>query len=403
LLNLHQYSCKVVTRHCNVCFFLKDIRQRNAPLIRVWVRGGSLGNPNQLRSRALNVDLIRTAAMVGVIMLHAAGQWTITSQEMSRLNPLGITSWAVVEFCQTLGVIGVPLFLMLTGSLLLRPEKKNESLSVFFKKRWARIGLPFFFWAAVYFAWDFLVIKIPFSLSVIFQGLLNGPYTQFWYIYVLVGLYLLTPLLRALLANADETLMKYFVALWFLGVAITPFLGLLSPFNLNSNVFTIGTFVGYFVLGTYLTTVKQHRSTIFIFLILGIALTAVGTYLLAVMGGTNMYFFQEYISPTIILASAMTFLLLLTARPPSNQQEISPSKSYKLVKVVSANTLAIYFLHVMVLESFQNGYFGFAINRNTINPIIEVPLITVIVLFASLIVILLLRKVPYMDKLIGSI
>jgi surface polysaccharide O-acyltransferase-like enzyme len=341
--------------------------------------------------------------MVGVILLHAAGQWIITSQEISQLNPLEITRWAVVDIYQTFGVIAVPLFLMLTGALLLKPEKKNESLSVFFKKRWARIGLPFFFWAAIYFVWDFLVQNIPFSPSVIVQGLLNGPYTHFWYMYVLFGLYLLTPLLRVLLANADQTLIKYFIILWLLGVAILPFLGLLSPFRLNSNVFTIGGFVGYFVLGTYITTVKLRRSTISIFMILGIASTAFGTYVLAATGGADIYFFQEYISPTVVLASVMMFLLLLTVRPSSVQQEISPSKGNKLIKVISANTLAIYLLHVMVLESFQNGYFGFAINRNTINPIVEVPLITVIVLFACLTVILLLRKIPYMDKLIGSI
>jgi surface polysaccharide O-acyltransferase-like enzyme len=364
----------------------------------------SLEKFNQLRSRALRVDLIRVVAMVGVILLHAAGQWIITSQEMNQLNPLEITRWAVVDIYQTLGVIAVPLFLMLTGALLLQPQKKNESLTVYFKKRWARIGLPFFFWAAVYFVWDFLVQKIPFSPAVILQGLLNGAYTQFWYIYVLVGLYLLTPLLRALLANADQTLMKYFVILWVLGVAIMPFFGLLSPFNLNSNVFAIGGYVGFFVLGTYLTTVNLRRSTIWFFMILGIALTAFGTYVLTAVGGvSDIYFFQEYISPTVILASVMMFLLMLTIQPPSVKQESAPSKDNKLLKVISNNTLAIFFLHVMVLESFQNGYFGFAINRNTINPVIEVPLITVIVLFTTLGIILLLKKVPYMSKLLGCV
>ena len=55
----------------------------------------------------------------------------------------------------------------------------------------------------------------------------------------------------------------------------------------------------------------------------------------------------------------------------------------------------------MILESLQNGYFGFAINGNTINSIIGVPLMTVIVLFVSLAIILLLKKVPYLKKLIG--
>jgi surface polysaccharide O-acyltransferase-like enzyme len=362
-----------------------------------------LENLTQLRSRAFHVDLIRTTAMVGVILLHSAGQWIMTSKEMNQLTPLGITSWAIVDFYQAIGVISVPLFLMLTGALLLQPEKQNESLSVFFKKRWARIGLPFFFWAAVYFVWDFDVQNIPFSLSVITQGILNGAYLQFWYIYVLVGLYLLTPLLRAFLANADQTLIKYFATLWFIGVAVLPFFGLLTPFKLNSNVFVISGFVGYFVLGTYLTTVKMRRSTLWILMTLGIALTAFGTYVLAAIGGAQMYFFQEYISPTVILAAVMMFLMLLTIKPPSVQQETSPHKGNKLLKVISENTLGIFFLHVMVLESFQNGYFGFAISRNTLNPIIQVPLMTVIVLFASLAIILLLKKIPYMDRLIGCI
>ena len=56
-----------------------------------------------------------------------------------------------------------------------------------------------------------------------------------------------------------------------------------------------------------------------------------------------MYFFQEYISPTVILASVMMFLLLLTIQPPSVQQEISPSKVNKLIKVISAK----YFTYIL--------------------------------------------------------
>ncbi len=360
-------------------------------------------NLNELGNRSFNIDLIRSVAMVGVIVLHAAGQWLITSQEMNQLTLLGTIRWVVIDFYQTLGVLAVPLFFMLTGALLLQPEKRNERLTVFFKKRWARIGLPFFFWAAVYFIWDFFVKNLPFSLSVITQGLLNGAYTQFWYIYVLVGLYFLTPLLRAFLNSADRTLVKYFIILWILGVAILPFFGLFTQFVLNSNVFVISGFVGYFVLGTYLTTVKMRRWALAVLIALGVTLTAFGTYALAVTGEATMYFFQQYIGPTVILGSVAVFLLLLTINPRSIHQKVKPSKGYKLIKVISENSLAIFFIHVMVLESIQNGYFGFAINRNTINPIIEVPLMTIIVLFTSLAIIFLLKKIPYMSRLIGSI
>ncbi len=355
---------------------------------------------NQLRGRSVYIDLIRTVAMVAVLLLHASGQWIITSQEMSQLNHVEIILWGVVDVYQSVGVMGVPLFLMLTGALLLQPEK-DDSLRVFFKKRWARIGLPSLFWFAAYFAWDFLVQNIPFTSSAIIQGILNGPYTQMWYLYVLAGLYLLTPIFRVFIAHADQTLVKYFVILWVLGVAIIPFFSLFTIFQLNSNVFAITGYIGFFVLGTYLSTVEMRRSTLSLFIILGVALTAVSTYVLAAtVGGTGMYFFQQYFSPTIILASVMVFLLLLTVKPPSVQKENSLSKVHKLIKVISENTLGIFFIHVMIIESIQNGYFGFAINRNTLNPIIEVPLLTAIVLFVSVAIILLLKKIPYLNKLV---
>jgi surface polysaccharide O-acyltransferase-like enzyme len=123
--------------------------------------------------------------------------------------------------------------------------------------------------------------------------------------------------------------------------------------------------------------------------------------LAATGAGTEMYFFQEYLSPTVMLASVMVFLLLLRLQPPSTQKEAHYSKLSKLVKLISQNTLAIYFVHIIVLESFQKGYFGFAINRTTVNPAVEIPVITVLVLFVSLAVVVLLKKIPYMNKLVG--
>jgi len=192
------------------------------------------------------------------------------------------------------------------------------------------------------------------------------------------------------------------VILWLLGVAIVPVFGLFTTYQLNSNVFVITGYAGFFVLGTYLLTVQARRSTLLTFTILAISLTAFLTYVLtATIGGTEMYFFQQYFSPTVILSSVIVFMLLLTIRPPSIQKENSPSNGNKLIKAISQNTLAIFLFHVMVLEYLENGYFGFAINRNTINPIIEVPLMTVIVLFVSLAIILLLKKVPYLKNVIG--
>jgi surface polysaccharide O-acyltransferase-like enzyme len=196
---------------------------------------------------------------------------------------------------------------------------------------------------------------------------------------------------------------------------------LLTPYQLDSNVFTITGYVGYFVLGTFLLSVKIQRSTLAIFIVVGTALTAIGTYLIAwTVGGGEMYYFQEYLSPTMILASVMLFLLLNTYQQPKipqiqtllTQKETDPdlqnlhkpnsqSPARKLMKLISENTLPLFLLHVIVLETIQRGYLGFAINGNVINSIIGVPLMTVIVLFVSLGIVLVLKKVPIVKILIG--
>ena len=351
---------------------------------------------NQVRGFSIPVDLIRTIAIVGVILLHAANDLTI--QQMGQFE---IVRWLTVDIYQSLGRVGVPLFVMLTGALLLQPSK-NESIIVFFKKRWARIGLPFIFWGVVYFAYDFFVLHQAITANAIVQGILTGPYYHFWYLYMLIGLYLLTPILRILLAHADNKIMKYFTILWFLGASIIPFAGLLTTYHLDSSVLTITGMVGYFVLGAVLLTVKMRRSVVVIIMAIGISLTVIGTYALAAtIGGGTMFFFQEYLSPTMILASVMLFLLLTTLKPTKDNKEASPSKDNKLLKVISQNTLPIFLFHVMVLESLQVGYFGFAINGNTINSIIGVPLMTAVTLFICLAVIIPLKKVPLLKQLIG--
>jgi surface polysaccharide O-acyltransferase-like enzyme len=350
---------------------------------------------NQERGFSIPVDLIRTVAIVGVILLHAANDLTV--QQMGQLE---IVRWLTVDIYQSLGRIGVPLFVMLSGALLLQPSK-NESISVFFKKRWARIGLPFIFWGATYFAYDFFVLHQAITSNAIIQGILTGPYYHFWYLYMLMGLYLLTPILRILVTHADNKIMKYFTILWFLGASIIPFAGLLTTYHLDTNVLTITGMVGYFILGTILLNIRIRRSLIIMIMIIGVTLTVIGTYTLAAtIGGGTMFFFQEYLSPTMILASVMLFLLLASLKP-TEDNKVVPSKSNKLLRLISENTLPLFLFHVMVLESLQVGYKGFAINGNTINSIIGVPVMTVLTLCICLAVIIPLKKVPVLKQLIG--
>lgn len=266
----------------------------------------------------------------------------------------------------------------------------------------SHIGLPFLFWGTIYFAWDYFADNLALTSGFIFQGILSGPYFQFWYLYMLLGLYLFTPILRVLVAHADRQTFKYFLVVWLLGALILPIPGLFGAYHLDSNVLTIPLWIGYFMIGVFLLNVKVRRSVLLGFMTLGLVLTAVGTYMIAAtVGGPQTYFFHDYFSPTMILSAVMLFLLLNTIKVPANQTETPHPKINCLLRQISQSTLAIFLFHVIVLETLQRGYLGFTISGNTLNSIIEIPLITVVTLFICLGVILPLKKVSVLKKLIG--
>ncbi len=347
--------------------------------------------------RSLPVDLIRTVAIVLVILLHAAIEPVHLIDEMS---PSGVSLWWTVNIYSSLARPCVPLFVMLTGALLLQPSKATEPLKEFFKKRMKRIALPFLFWGIIYFIWRFFVNQEPFSYEQVVTGALTGPYNHFWFLYMLVGLYLITPILRVVVAYAEWKTIKYFLLVWFIGTAIIPLITLSGSFGVHDSVFVITGWVGYFVLGAYMQRIHLRPLILYMTLLLGTIGTIVGTYIITgTLGERQGQLFSDPCSICVITASVTLFLILstlLSAQPKSQTPRIS-----RVSHQISQNTLPIYLLHIIVLETFQKGYLGFKISLLTLDPAIGIPLVTVATLFICLGIIYALKKIPYIGKIIG--
>jgi len=343
-------------------------------------------------------DLIRTLAMFLVILLHSSNEILQSS--------VPVAYWWTAVVYKSISLVCVPLFVMLSGALLLQPAKANEPIRVFLKKRLSRLGLAFVFWSGVYLAWGFYLTKTPVNLTNIGNGLLydllGGAYYHFWFIYLIVGLYLITPVLRVIIAYGSDKLLRYLIVLWFVGISVVPILQLISGLQINGDVFVIGGWIGYFVLGTYLRRVKARISILVGLYIAGLAVAIFGvwlmTYPLTAIGQGNFFF--DYLTANVIIGSAALFMILGRFRndwPGCNHPIIG-----KITQAISKNTLPIFLFHVIILESFQRGFFfGLKLSYTTLNPIIEIPLIATLTLFITLGLVLLMRKVPILNKLIG--
>jgi len=222
---------------------------------------------------------------------------------------------------------------------------------------------------------------------------------------MLAGLYLITPLLRILVAHASAKIIRYLAALWFVGASVIPVFHLVTPYTVDSNLLLVTGYVGYYVLGLYLLGAKVKRGFLLAAMIIGFVLTSIGTYFIAgSVGGGQTYFFQEYLSPTIIL-SAMALFLLLTSIPFKPQAQVDGvgrlKWTTKFLHLVSENTLPMFLFHMIIIEAFQKGFFGVTLNGNTVNSIIGIPIVTALTFFVSLAIIVPLKRVPILRTLLG--
>jgi surface polysaccharide O-acyltransferase-like enzyme len=343
-------------------------------------------------------DLIRSLAITLVIVLHV-------SNEALASNAIASTYWWTGAVYKTLSLSCVPLFVMLSGALLLQQSKLDEPIRLFLKKRLSRIGLAFAFWTVVYLAWSFFTLQIPVTPNNIVQGILKslfgGAYYHFWFIYLIVGLYLITPILRVITAHDNTRIIRYLIVMWFVAVAVLPFFSLASGYVLNSSVFVIGGWVGYFVFGTHLQKIRTRTVVLYGLLALTFVWTLLGIWLMSIpltaLG--QGYFFFDYLAANVVVGSTTLFMLLMRFNP--NWSSNKPSALKRLIQAISRNTLPIFLFHVIILECFFRGFFGFTLSSATLNPIVEIPLTASLTLLLTLGLVLLIRRVPVLKKLIG--
>jgi surface polysaccharide O-acyltransferase-like enzyme len=226
------------------------------------------------------IDGLRIFACFLVVFSHCCDGFVAEFDNDRSSFLTGVFLGSLVRPC-------VPLFVMMTGVLLL-PINSSLSLSSFYKKRIGRLFWPFVFWSLclpllfyVYFTgWGVGSVNpaIPME-SYTLDGLLNRwvtfpinfnyDTTPLWYLYMLVGLYLLIPILNAWLLQATKKDLLLVLKLWG-GSLLLPYLKMIFPilgyvgnygnldilggcdWNVYSSLYYISGFIGYLILAYYL-------------------------------------------------------------------------------------------------------------------------------------------------------
>ena len=175
------------------------------------------------RSHVVWLDVVRFVAMFTVVCCHSTDPFNFYPGEppanIDQIKFWGVAYGSFLRPC-------VPLFVMITGALLL-PVKGDTS--VFYKKRISRVFWPFLIWSVLYnlFPWitgllglspEVILDFFPYSgeevarqsLGISLRYIAEIPLNfsivdvHMWYIYLLIGLYLYLPIFSAWVEKASE-------------------------------------------------------------------------------------------------------------------------------------------------------------------------------------------------------
>lgn len=138
-------------------------------------------------TRLSYIDILKIVATFAIVLWHVSAVYV--RMDAALLSPFGALPY-VINLCVR---FALPMFMMISGALLLR-----ESYAFNFKQKFSYIIKLYAVWSLVYVLADQAMRAASggalLSPAEMLASWIRGPY-HFWYLQMLLGVYLLMPLL----------------------------------------------------------------------------------------------------------------------------------------------------------------------------------------------------------------
>lgn len=346
--------------------------------------------------RDLSLDILRILACLMVVGIHTVVEgWYATS-------PRTFT-WGVLNFYDTLFRPAVPLFFMISGSLMLRKKRIDP------KRLWTRNILRLL---VIYYVW---VLFYALTNDGVHKALKNpmetlknvlGPNPQFhlWYLRKLIFIYAVSPLLWSLSRAMNNKMLRYYMILFFIfGVCMNTIYEMpFTPVWLHDQLSLFGgmdlmEYTAYFMFGYLLSSQDimdrfSRKKLLLVYLLTTVLAAAVNHMVSWHDNWPTQMLYGNFALPVAV----ETFCLFLLARKTFQRKNIS-AKAVSRITLVSGSTLFVYLIHPFVIRRLQI-YFGLYIMKY--NVLFSVPLMLLLVFTVSSVCGMLLERIPGLNRIL---
>ena len=303
---------------------------------------------------------LRAIACMAIVLLHTAdasvmlyGDAISNVQKTVSMGMVYCMMWAV------------PTFVMVTGALLLNPEKEITYQKLY-GKYILRIVLALAVFGLIFRCFDIVMNGEAWSVTGVLQGLWNvmigKSWAHLWYLYLLIGIYLLLPFYRKIAASSSTKEIWYLLGIYALFISILPLTGMVNV-DLAFYIHTSTIYPFYLFLGWAISSGKLNISKLG-----GAILFVVGTLLLITVvryrymnGVEELAKLLNYSSVFVILQCMGLFALL--KRDQNSEDSVTFGK--KILLSIDKCSFGIYLIHMifirLVLRYWEVNPFSYGI------------------------------------------
>jgi len=349
------------------------------------------------RQRSIQyINVLRILAIYAVVTAHVAIWLTMATRPF-------VFHWWLGSGLFYLAHFSIPVFVMISGALLL-DDTRRESAGQFYRRRMVRVGVPLVVWTVVYLLVRRFVDGEPLSTGLVVQLILTGePYYHLWFLYMIFGLYLITPALRTFVRCAGQG-QRWFVIVLGLVLANAYFQTDVLLWNNQRSIFTIFVpFIPFYLCGYEIRLIDPKKVPTR-YLVLAVVLSALylaafsGVFVERAGGVGVRYLFDFFSLPAVFLSIGVFWAACLWDAESAAGGPLQGIRRTAL-EWVASTVMGIYILHPLVLNVMRETLGKRAESADGpwdfLAGIVVVPLVTFVVCY---LVTSLLMNIPLLKR-----
>lgn len=342
--------------------------------------------------RIVYLDYLRIVAIFAVVVLHVSGY----SWSMEIVNSF---SWQICNIYRGTSQWGVAIFVMISGALFL---SKKISLKKLYKKYIFRIAVAFIFWSTLYAFWSNFYIDHNYNINGLITTIVFGHY-HLWFMYMIIGIYMVVPFLRKIVE--EKRIAYYFIVVSFvfaffvpeithiIGIINNDMSKLFNDFVAQFDLHLVLGYSGFFVLGYLLNDIeikKKYRIVIYVFGIIGLIFSVSSSSAISWILHAPTAFSYDNITIENLMVAISIYVF---AKTYLNKDPSLSSKKGLLFNVPKCS-FGVYLVHPFIIESLEQ----LNITALSFNSLFSIPVLSILVYCAALLVSAGLNKIPFVNK-----